>query len=153
MLYPLSRTSQACRAALGLCWGLAFHKRKQSALDANSRILALSCMYRAPRVRRQTAPSSCSANWERERPPVWELLKQLRQQRKSQQPTTYKFFMLIPFPLAPRPGRDSELGLPNQQLKRVFSTLAHQLQVVTGRNVSPSTLTAAERYEQATGLD
>jgi RecB family endonuclease NucS len=61
--------------------------------------------------------------------------------------------MLIPFPLAPRPRRDSELGLPNQQLKRVFSTLAHQLQVVTGRNVSPSTLTAAERYEQATGLD
>jgi hypothetical protein len=58
--------------------------------------------------------------------------------------------MLIPFPLAPRAGRDSELGLRNQQLTRVFSTLAHQLQVVTGSDVSPST---AERYEQATGLD
>jgi hypothetical protein len=51
--------------------------------------------------------------------------------------------MLIPFPLVPRPGRDSELGLPNQQLTRVFSTLAHQLQVVTGTDVSPNTLTAA----------
>jgi hypothetical protein len=61
--------------------------------------------------------------------------------------------MLIPFPLAPRAGRDSELGLRNQQLTRVFSTLAHQLQVVTGSDLSPSMLIAAERYEQTTGLD
>ena len=80
------QNSQPCRAAARTLLGLAFHKRKQSALDANSRILALSCMYRAPRVRRWTAPSTCSAHWERERPPVWELLKQLLQQRKSQQP-------------------------------------------------------------------